>query len=352
MQQGGAEYGGDPALAPKPVAASRVTMSMLATPATRNLWGTVHGGWIMRQVDETAYVAAAQDSSGQYEQDLWPATGRFRFQAGETMAWTGESGAGGPEDIRRAAEDAHGLGLLVRSLVGMDRAAAKEALARFTNGKTLTANQLEFVNLIVDHLTEYGVVKPARLYESPFTDLTPRGPEGLFSQASVDQLIGLLDDIRQRPSPRNGQSPTHTPAIILNNVSWFASARESCPTMRPSRNTRIRLERLSTSGISLEIRTMAFPAAASSSMTVRSVRGSTAAGAPRVAAPTVPSPCRTASIAASRLLVMRSRNVLRSALRGVVVSATGCAPLSAYLNRQPRRRLQAPLMGWQRQDRS
>ena len=29
-------------------------------------------------------------------------------------------------------------------------------------GKTLTANQIEFVNLIVDHLTEHGVMDPAR----------------------------------------------------------------------------------------------------------------------------------------------------------------------------------------------
>jgi type I restriction enzyme R subunit len=49
---------------------------------------------------------------------------------------------------RRQAED-ESAELLVRSLVAMDRAAAKEALARFTNGKTLAANQLEFVNLIV-----------------------------------------------------------------------------------------------------------------------------------------------------------------------------------------------------------
>ncbi|HSF61064.1 MAG TPA: hypothetical protein VLA69_05165 [Gaiellaceae bacterium] len=40
----------------------------------------------------------------------------------------------------------------------MDRAAAKEALAWFANDKTLSANQLEFVNLIVNHLTEHGVV--------------------------------------------------------------------------------------------------------------------------------------------------------------------------------------------------
>lgn len=59
------KHGGDPGLTPRTVAASRVTMSMLATPATRNLWGTVHGGWIMRQVDEAAYVAAARHAGRQ-----------------------------------------------------------------------------------------------------------------------------------------------------------------------------------------------------------------------------------------------------------------------------------------------
>ena len=57
---------------------------------------------------------------------------------------------------RRSRE---GLGLFVRSLVGLDRAAAKEALADFLAGRTLTANQIEFVNLIVDHLTEHGVME-------------------------------------------------------------------------------------------------------------------------------------------------------------------------------------------------
>jgi type I restriction enzyme R subunit len=108
----------------------------------------------------------------------------------------GESRAGGPEDIRRAAEDAQGLGLLVRSLVGMNRAAAKEALARFTNGKTLTANQLEFVNLIVDHLTEHGVMVAARLYESPFTDLTPHGPDGILKPSELEELLHSLDAVR------------------------------------------------------------------------------------------------------------------------------------------------------------
>ena len=107
-----------------------------------------------------------------------------------------ESGVGGPEDIHRAAEDAQGLGLLVRSLVGMDRAAAKEALASFTNGRTLTANQLEFINLIVNHLTEHGTVEAARLYESPFTDLTPHGPDALFKASDIDELLRTLVAVR------------------------------------------------------------------------------------------------------------------------------------------------------------
>ncbi len=108
----------------------------------------------------------------------------------------GESEIGGPEDISRAKETSHGLGLFVRSLVGLDREAAKAALGGFLAGKSLGANQIEFVNLIVDHLTEHGVMEAGLLYESPFTDITPRGPEGLFSSAQLSQLMGVLDQVR------------------------------------------------------------------------------------------------------------------------------------------------------------
>jgi type I restriction enzyme R subunit len=107
-----------------------------------------------------------------------------------------ESGVGGPDQIDPAKQESHGLGLFVRSLVGLDRGAAKEALAGFLSGKTLAANQIEFVNLIVDHLTEHGVMPAALLYESPFTDITPRGPDGLFASAEVDELIATLLRVR------------------------------------------------------------------------------------------------------------------------------------------------------------
>jgi type I restriction enzyme R subunit len=40
------------------------------------------------------------------------------------------------------------------------------------------------------------VVEAARLYESPFTDLTPQGPDGLFSSAQIDDLVRVLETVR------------------------------------------------------------------------------------------------------------------------------------------------------------
>jgi type I restriction enzyme R subunit len=107
-----------------------------------------------------------------------------------------EGGVGSEDEIHRAAADAQGLGLLVRFLVGMDRSAAKTALGNFAGGKTLTSSQIEFVNLIIDHLAEHGFVEPVTLYESPFTDITPHGPDALFEPAELDELLRNLELVR------------------------------------------------------------------------------------------------------------------------------------------------------------
>ena len=64
-------------------------------------------------------------------------------------------------------------------------------------GKNLSGNQIEFVDQVVNYLTEFGVMNPERLYESPFTNLAPQGPDKLFSPKQVDELIAAIDHVRE-----------------------------------------------------------------------------------------------------------------------------------------------------------
>ncbi len=109
-----------------------------------------------------------------------------------------DAGVGTSDELDRAKRESNGLGLFIRSLVGLDREAAKRAFGNFLSGKATTANQIEFINLIIDHLTEHGVMEPELLYESPFTDINPQGPESIFSSAETNDIIRLLEEIRKR----------------------------------------------------------------------------------------------------------------------------------------------------------
>lgn len=102
-----------------------------------------------------------------------------------------------PEDLDRVRTEG-GLGLFVRSLVGLDREAAKAAFAAFMGGRPLSASQIEFLNMVIDHLTERGQMDADLLYESPFTDFDPLGVSGIFSLADQTEVIAILEDVRRR----------------------------------------------------------------------------------------------------------------------------------------------------------
>ena len=107
--------------------------------------------------------------------------------------------AGGTErDCERAEHEAGSLGVFIRRLVGLDRAAAKEAFAGFLDDQRFTGNQIEFVNLLIDELSADGLIEPRRFYESPFTDISPQGPDALFEASDVDHLLEVVADVRRR----------------------------------------------------------------------------------------------------------------------------------------------------------
>ena len=91
--------------------------------------------------------------------------------------------------MKRARKTSQGFGRFVRSMVGLERAAVREAFGEFLAAGVTTAAQIEFINMVIEHLTDQGVMDPALLYEPPFTDVAPTGPDQLFDEEKVARLF-------------------------------------------------------------------------------------------------------------------------------------------------------------------
>jgi type I restriction enzyme R subunit len=90
-----------------------------------------------------------------------------------------------------------GLGVFLRSLMGLDRDAAKAAFSGLEGLGAMTARQTEFINLVIDHLTEQGSLDPARFYESPFTDIDAQGIAGVFEPTQIKRIIQAVERLKE-----------------------------------------------------------------------------------------------------------------------------------------------------------
>ena len=103
---------------------------------------------------------------------------------------------GKAEYIDQAKQENKSFGIFVRTLVGLDREVAKGLFNEFLASTIYNANQIEFINLIINHLVDHGIVDVGLLYESPFTDISPTGPDALFTSEQVNRIMQLLEEIK------------------------------------------------------------------------------------------------------------------------------------------------------------
>ena len=101
------------------------------------------------------------------------------------------AGIGDAETFAEASERTGSFGLFIRSLVGLDRAAAKQAFAKFLDDKRYSANQIRFVEMVIDYLTDHGTIDAGRIYDSPFTAIAPEGPEAILPD-DVDEFFEII----------------------------------------------------------------------------------------------------------------------------------------------------------------
>ena len=73
-----------------------------------------------------------------------------------------------------------------------------QAFSGLIAGTNAMSHKIDFIELIVSELTANGEMEAGRLYESPFLDISPQGPEGLLPAAKVERMVQMLEEIRQR----------------------------------------------------------------------------------------------------------------------------------------------------------
>ena len=84
------------------------------------------------------------------------------------------------------------LKLFIRQLIGLDRNAAKQAFAGYLEDANFSANQIRFIENVIDYLTQNGVMDPGQLFEPPFTEAHPDGLDGIFDNDAADQIVSIV----------------------------------------------------------------------------------------------------------------------------------------------------------------
>ena len=109
---------------------------------------------------------------------------RFLFESGEVQS---------REQFEKAFGEQGSLSVFIRSLVGLDRKAAKEAFSKYLDETQFNTSQIRFVEMIIDHLTQRGIMDPGLLYEEPFTGIHYEGLDGVFPSAIADEIVNIIE---------------------------------------------------------------------------------------------------------------------------------------------------------------
>ena len=106
-----------------------------------------------------------------------------------------EQGELGTKEEFKKAFGEQPLGKFIRGIVGLDATAAKEAFGEILSGQTLNSQQIRFMDTIINFLTVKGVIEPAMLFESPFSDINTSGIMGVFDDTTSRKIISLIASI-------------------------------------------------------------------------------------------------------------------------------------------------------------
>ncbi|MFA0053242.1 DEAD/DEAH box helicase family protein [Vibrio echinoideorum] len=98
------------------------------------------------------------------------------------------------------------LGTFIRELIGLDMNAAKEAFSSFLDEESYNAEQIQFVDQVIDYLVNNGILDMSQLFEPPFTDNHGESAYGFFDEGTVVDLFGVIREVNANAVVRESQS--------------------------------------------------------------------------------------------------------------------------------------------------
>ncbi|WP_420583108.1 DEAD/DEAH box helicase family protein [Reichenbachiella sp.] len=85
----------------------------------------------------------------------------------------------------------------IRSILGLEVEAANQAFGDFIRTGSLKADQITFLNTIIQYLTVNGTIDKSMLFEPPFTHINDEGLVGVFDDAQATKIISIIDGINE-----------------------------------------------------------------------------------------------------------------------------------------------------------
>lgn len=105
---------------------------------------------------------------------------------------------GTKEALMKELEHPEPLGVFIRKIIGLDVNAARLAFGEFLGRTNLRADQIRFIDLIIQHLTVNGVIDKRMLAEPPFTEVNDQGIFGVFpDEADQDRLLVIVEQVER-----------------------------------------------------------------------------------------------------------------------------------------------------------
>jgi type I restriction enzyme R subunit len=116
------------------------------------------------------------------------------------------SGMSDVETYREKILQEKPLGTFIRELVGLDMNAAKEAFSSFLDEEAYNAEQIQFVDQVIDYLVSNGILDMSQLFEPPFTDNHGESAYGFFDEGTVVELFGVIRTVNANAVVPESQS--------------------------------------------------------------------------------------------------------------------------------------------------